>query len=269
MASAWSWILADRSASATAAQPLRGRSSADRHVHHHRRDLVAEPVVAVVIRSDGNEHRHVAALRHLGPRRQEVVHAAGDGRQQEIVQGHPEVVFRPVQAIQRLAHDDGPAVEADAGIERAGGRGHGLGEQTGERGGVVRHDVRRPGTDAAGRSTRPPGPATPARRGAPARPRPRPAWAGRGPAPSCRGCVGPAGGVRGRGGPSPARRPRGRRPWRGGASRRARRDHPGARRSTTCPTGAGCDRAGRTSARRRRPGAGHRPRAPVSAAWCT
>ena len=102
-------------------------------------------MVAVVVRSDGNEHRHVAALGHLGPTRQEVVHAAADSREQQIVQGHAEVVLRPAQAIERLAQDHRSAVEADAGIERAGGRGHGLGEQAGERRGVVRHDVAGPG----------------------------------------------------------------------------------------------------------------------------
>jgi len=122
-------------------QTVDGPRSTDRERDAHRRDLVAEPVVALVVRSHWYEHLELAALHHLPPGREEVVHAGRNGGQQQVVERDGEVVLGTAELFERLADDDGPTVEAHGGVEGAVGRDRRRGEQAAQCAGVARHDA--------------------------------------------------------------------------------------------------------------------------------
>ena len=94
----------------------------DREPHHHGGDVVAEPVVAVVIGPDRHEDVQPAPLHHLAPRREQIVDPTGDRRQEQVVEGDAEAALGPAELVHGLAHHDDLAIEADRGIEGAGGR---------------------------------------------------------------------------------------------------------------------------------------------------
>ncbi len=126
------------------AQALRRGCRADRKADDHGRDVVPELPVAVVVRPDRDEHLEHAALHDLAPEREEVVHAAGDRRQQEIVQRDPEVALGPAQVVHRLLDHLGAAVETDRDVQGAVHRCGRARQQAGERRAVVGHHLARP-----------------------------------------------------------------------------------------------------------------------------
>ena len=87
-------------------QALGSGSGTDREPYHHGGDVVAEPAVAVVIRPDRHEDMQVASLHHLAPRREEIVHPTGDGREEQVVERDAEAALGPAQVVHWLADDD-------------------------------------------------------------------------------------------------------------------------------------------------------------------
>ena len=126
-------------------QALGGGGGTDRETHHHDRDLVTEPVVVVVVGTDGHEHLQQPSLGRLATRGEEIVHPAGDRGQEQVVQGDPEVVLGVAELVQRVPDGDGAPVEADGNVQRAVGPCGRPRQEAGERPDVVGQQPGRPG----------------------------------------------------------------------------------------------------------------------------
>ena len=74
-------------------------------------------MVALVVRSHGHEHLKPAAVHDLATGREEVVHAGGDGGQEQVVERDAEMVLGLAELEKRLVDGDGSAVEADRCVQ--------------------------------------------------------------------------------------------------------------------------------------------------------
>ena len=106
VARAWPCSLWARSAPATSRSRSAAGAAPIGQPHQHGRDVVAEPVVVVVVRADGHQHLQLAAFHHLASGRQEIVHASGDRCQQQVVECDAEETLGATEVVHSFTDDE-------------------------------------------------------------------------------------------------------------------------------------------------------------------
>ena len=181
------------------AEPLHCRGGADREPHQHGRHFIAQLVVAVVVRTDRDEHLQLAILHHFAPGREKIVYAGRYCCQQQVVQCDAEKALGAEKVVHSLADDESPPIGPDRSVQRQARCERHLGDQV-EKGTRVARGRDPPGTGAIWRAMRPLRSSTRGRRIESARQRPRVSDAVREWVSNRPHCVGPEDGLRGRAG---------------------------------------------------------------------